>query len=517
MSDGHLIRLVEGRRGSVRMLVEIVPRFDYGEVRPWIRRRRPRPARRRSAATTRWRSGRTSRSRPADARRCAAHSRLRPAQRAASRCATCARTCSTPASRGRRRRGGSRRSSRQTAAWWRRWAEPARLPAGDARPGRARRRRWCSRGSPTARPARSPRRRRPRCPRSRAGAATGTTASRGSAIRRWPRARWPSSASTVRRTGSGASSSAARPGHVDDLQIAYGVGGERRLTEFEVDLAGYGGATPVRVGNAAAVQRQNDVLGELRAARLALAPARPLARRRHVALHLRPGRRRRRPLGASPTPASGSSAAGPHHFVHSKVMCWAALDRALALADECMRRAPVRAVEARARPDRAGPSSGTATTASGNTFRRAFGSRRASTRRSCCSRTPASSTSPTSAWWGRSTRSLDELDDGGLLRRYRAARRTARPRGAVRGLHVLAGRVPGAAGPARRGAPRRSSGPRPPRNDLGLYSEEYDPRNERMLGNFPQALTHLSHIAAAIEVARHTGAADPAAVTPPNA
>ena len=32
--DGHLIRLVEGRRGSVRMDVEIVPRFDYGEVRP---------------------------------------------------------------------------------------------------------------------------------------------------------------------------------------------------------------------------------------------------------------------------------------------------------------------------------------------------------------------------------------------------------------------------------------------------------------------------------------------------
>src|SRR6185312_10984454 len=36
--DGHLIRLLEGRRGSVRMGIQIVPRFDYGDVRPWVRR-----------------------------------------------------------------------------------------------------------------------------------------------------------------------------------------------------------------------------------------------------------------------------------------------------------------------------------------------------------------------------------------------------------------------------------------------------------------------------------------------
>ena len=53
-------------------------------------------------------------------------------------------------------------------------------------------------------------------------------------------------------------------GHADDLQIVFGVGGERRLTEFEHPfLDGYRRSRPVRIGNAAAEQLQLDVLGEL--------------------------------------------------------------------------------------------------------------------------------------------------------------------------------------------------------------------------------------------------------------
>ena len=53
-------------------------------------------------------------------------------------------------------------------------------------------------------------------------------------------------------------------GSPDDLQIMYGVAGERRLTEFVIPwLPGYEGATPVRVGNAAAAQVQLDVYGEV--------------------------------------------------------------------------------------------------------------------------------------------------------------------------------------------------------------------------------------------------------------
>ncbi|MDQ4106465.1 MAG: glycoside hydrolase family 15 protein, partial [Actinomycetota bacterium] len=44
-------------------------------------------------------------------------------------------------------------------------------------------------------------------------------------------------------------------------------------------------------------------------------------------------------------------------------------------------------------------------------------------------------------------------------------------------------------------------------NDLGLFSEEYDTQNSEMLGNYPQALTHLSHITAAIAMTEHQGAA----------
>jgi GH15 family glucan-1,4-alpha-glucosidase len=52
-------------------------------------------------------------------------------------------------------------------------------------------------------------------------------------------------------------------GDPSKLQIMYGIGGERRLTEFELDMPGYEGSRPVRVGNAAADQFQLDVYGEL--------------------------------------------------------------------------------------------------------------------------------------------------------------------------------------------------------------------------------------------------------------
>ncbi len=88
-----------------------------------------------------------------------------------------------------------------------------------------------------------------------------------------------------------------------------------------------------------------------------------------------------------------------------------------------------------------------------------------------------------------------ELVADGFVQRYRSdggRRRPARRRGRVPPLLVLAGRLPRtcSAAPTRPG--RCSSGCSGCANDVGLLAEEYDPAAGRLLGNFPQAFTHVS-------------------------
>ena len=131
-------------------------------------------------------------------------------------------------------------------------------------------------------------------------------------------------------------------GHAGDLQVVYGVGGERRMGGDVVEgLEGYRGSTPVRVGNDAARQSQLDAYGEL------------------VNLTWRWHRRGHSPSDddwrflvslidhaaerwSEPDCGIWEWPGEPQHFVHSKVLCWSALDRGIRLADECMRRAPTR-------------------------------------------------------------------------------------------------------------------------------------------------------------------------------
>jgi GH15 family glucan-1,4-alpha-glucosidase len=284
-------------------------------------------------------------------------------------------------------------------------------------------------------------------------------------------------------------------GHVDELQIAYGVGGERRLDEFElVDLEGYRRSSPVRVGNAAAKQVQLDVYGHLL----------DLAWRWHqrgqspdddywlFLLDLVEGAAARwteRDRGIWETRKA------PQHFVHSKVMCWAAVDRGIRLAKDGARKAPTRrwtkvrnemrrAIELRGYDRRRG------------VFRRAFGNRQLD---------GALLLIPSVGFVAyddeRMIRTTDaireELDHRGLLRRYRETVKGKLMGGAFlscsfwlaeclayQGRMVDAREVYGQA---------VSTG-----NDLGLFAEEFDPVSGEMLGNFPQGLTHLSHIAAAV-------------------
>ena len=118
-----------------------------------------------------------------------------------------------------------------------------------------------------------------------------------------------------------------------DLQIMYGIGGEKKLTEETLDhLSGYGGAKPVRIGNGAYDQRQNDVWGSLldsvylheKALRGRGTPAdRQLIRYQVEAA-----------INAWPHPDQGiwESRGEPQHYVSSKLMMWVAVDRGVRLA-----------------------------------------------------------------------------------------------------------------------------------------------------------------------------------------
>lgn len=117
------------------------------------------------------------------------------------------------------------------------------------------------------------------------------------------------------------------------LQIMYGIDGRRDLTESTVDeLTGYEGARPVRIGNAAFDQRQNDVFGSVLDS---------------ILLHTRRAQRLPRrlwPLVESqadcaskvwgePDQGIWEARGAPQHYVSSKLMCWVALDRAGQLAE----------------------------------------------------------------------------------------------------------------------------------------------------------------------------------------
>ena len=114
----------------------------------------------------------------------------------------------------------------------------------------------------------------------------------------------------------------------------YGIGGERRLTEWEVAwLPGYEGSAPVRIGNAAHVQLQLDAYGELmdalHHARLGgIAESESgWALQRAVLDHLET-------VWAQPDEGIWEIRGEPLHFTYSKVMAWAAFDRAIKTAEQ---------------------------------------------------------------------------------------------------------------------------------------------------------------------------------------
>jgi alpha,alpha-trehalase len=118
-----------------------------------------------------------------------------------------------------------------------------------------------------------------------------------------------------------------------DLQIMFGIGGERDLSERELShLAGWRNSAPVRVGNGAWTQRQVDVYGELLAAvyrlRDQIVEFDPATREFLIAVANTAARR-----WTEKDQGIWEIRGAEQQFLYSKVMCWVALDRAIALSD----------------------------------------------------------------------------------------------------------------------------------------------------------------------------------------
>jgi GH15 family glucan-1,4-alpha-glucosidase len=118
-------------------------------------------------------------------------------------------------------------------------------------------------------------------------------------------------------------------GSPDQIQVLYGVGGERRLTEWEVPwLPGYEGSRPVRIGNGAATQTQLDIYGELLDALYhATSNGLPPAERGEELVRALLGHLAE--IWRQPDEGIWEVRGSPQHFTHSKVMVWVAFDRAI--------------------------------------------------------------------------------------------------------------------------------------------------------------------------------------------
>ncbi|MDE2007178.1 MAG: glycoside hydrolase family 15 protein [Rhodospirillales bacterium] len=282
-------------------------------------------------------------------------------------------------------------------------------------------------------------------------------------------------------------------GDPGQMRALYGLGGERRLTEWEVPwLAGYRGARPVRIGNAASDQLQIDIYGEVidalcgaKAAGLA-APGETWGLLREITNHL--GR-----IWRLPDESIWEVRGGRRHFVFSKVMAWVAMDRA---AGEAERRGA----------SEAGAWRRTARRIHAEVCARGFDSARGSFMQAYGSTTldasvlmmPLFGFLPATDPRMLSTVAAIERDllRDGLVRRYRTEDGIDGVDGDegvflacsfwLADILALQGRTAEA-----RALFLRLAGLA---NDVGLLAEEYDPARRRLMGNFPQAFSHLALI-----------------------
>jgi GH15 family glucan-1,4-alpha-glucosidase len=283
------------------------------------------------------------------------------------------------------------------------------------------------------------------------------------------------------------------------LQIMYGIDGRRDLTETtRDDLTGYAGASPVRIGNGAFDQRQNDVFGAVLDS---------------ILLHTRRSERLPRRLWPivesqaecakkvwrEPDQGIWEARGKPQHYVSSKLMCWVALDRAAQLA------------EIRGDPDRAAEWAATAEEIRADILEHGVSERGVLRQHYDTDSLDASVL--LAAIFGfvpadderlRATVDAvaDELTENGFVLRYRTDE-TDDGLSGKEGTFLICSfwlvsalAIVGELQEARDLMERllRIASP------LGLYAEEFDVDTARHLGNFPQAFSHLALVEAAARI-----------------
>jgi GH15 family glucan-1,4-alpha-glucosidase len=289
-------------------------------------------------------------------------------------------------------------------------------------------------------------------------------------------------------------------GSPDQFQTLYGVGGERRLDEWLLPwLPGYEQSAPVRVGNAAAVQIQLDIYGELadvmtqsRKGGLPAAPRRKEIRQvflEHLAQ-----------IWRQPDEGMWEIRGAPQHFTHSKVMAWVAFDRAWRSAEERgEKRAHKKwkkiADEIHADVCRNGIDR------ERGCFVQAYGSRHLDA--SLLLLAIVGFLPPEDPRIRKTVREIERrlIVKGFVLRYETGSGVDGLPEGEGAFLacsfwlvdnYILQGR--------RSDATRLFNKLVKLTNDVGLLAEEYDPRAKRMLGNFPQAFPHVALVNSALNL-----------------
>jgi GH15 family glucan-1,4-alpha-glucosidase len=284
----------------------------------------------------------------------------------------------------------------------------------------------------------------------------------------------------------------AAAGSPSQIQIMYGIRGERRLTEWEVPwLPGYANSKPVRIGNAAHNQLQLDIFGEIMDA---------LHQARHGGLgHHEAGWDLERALlehlekiWSEPDEGIWEVRGARQHFTYSKVMAWVAFDRAIKSAEVHRLPGPVahwRTIRKHIHADvcARGYDSGR------GSFVQFYGSKELDA--SLLLLPAVGFLPPEDARVCSTIEAIErELTVDGLVRRYNTEKTgDGLPPG--EGLFLACSfwladalLMIGRADDARRLFERLLS----LRNDLGLLSEEYDPDGGHLVGNFPQAFSHLA-------------------------